>query len=134
MIRQTTLAWILGAAFLSSAIYAIKHEVRSLETKLKTVNAEIVRSREAMHVLAAEWTHLNQPMRIDRLGRELLQLRPLSGAQVMRMSDLLTESPSSAPAEFEKLPPQVVDSSPSVAVPTVVDESTAAMIDRFKRK
>jgi hypothetical protein len=133
MIRQTTLAWILGAAFLSSAIYAIKHEVRSLESRLKDVKGEIARSREAVHVLTAEWTHLNQPTRIDRLGRELLQLQPLKGAQVMRMSDLVPEPPPHASTRSDDAPAFQDENLPHPA-PPVVDETIAAMIDRFKGK
>jgi len=134
MIRQTTLGWILGAAFLSSAIYAIKHEVRSLESRLKDTNAEIVRNREAMHVLTAEWTHLNQPTRIARLGQDLLQLQPLHGAQVLRLSDLVLELPPHATARTEPLAPPAPDRRAPTAAPTPVDESVAAMIDRFKQQ
>ena len=134
MIRQTTLGWILGAAFLSSAIYVIKHEVRSLESKLKDTNAAIARNGDVMHVLTAEWTLLNQPTRIARLGHDLLQLQPLNGAQVLRMSDLLLELPPHATARSDFPAPPTPDRHASTAAPTPVDESVAAMIDGFKTR
>jgi hypothetical protein len=131
MIRQTTLGWILGAAFLCTAIYVIKHEVRSLESRLKETKAAIARDRDATHVLNAEWTHLNQPTRIARLGQDLLHLQPLNGAQVLRMSDFLLELPPHATARAEEYGPPVAQRRPPPAPP--VDDSVAAMIDRFKK-
>jgi hypothetical protein len=125
MIRQASFAWIVVAALLSSAIYVIKHEVQALEARLAEINVKIDRNREATHVLAAEWALLNHPNRLERLSRDLLQLQPLTGDQVMRASDLLPE-PSHSTAAV--VPP----SGGQYLGPTSTGESVGEMIDRFK--
>jgi hypothetical protein len=125
MIRHASVAWIIVATLLSSAIYVIKHEVQALEASLAELNAKIERNREATHVLAAEWAHLNQPSRLERLGRELLRLQPLSGDQVLRASDLLSESAHSTTA---------VEPPAGRRDPAAADPAIAEMIDRFKKR
>jgi hypothetical protein len=125
VIRQASFAWIVVAALLSSAIYVIKHEVQALEARLAEINAKIDRNREATHVLVAEWALLNQPNRLERLSRDLLQLQPLTGDQVMRASDLLPE-PSHSRAAVA--PP----SGGQDLGPASPGESVGEMIDRFK--
>ncbi len=81
MIRSTTVVWVLLAVVAGVWMFVVKHQVRTLEGELRRVERAIVAEQEAIHVLAAEWSYLNRPARLDRLARRLIGLAPMLAAQ-----------------------------------------------------
>lgn len=81
MIRGTTVIWMLLSVVAGVWMFVVKHQVQSLEGELRRVERAIVAEQEAIHVLAAEWSYLNQPARLDGLGRRLIGLAPMLAAQ-----------------------------------------------------
>ncbi len=81
MIRGTTVISALLAIFAGVSMFVVKHQVRSLEGDLRHLERAIVAEQEAIHVLAAEWSYLNRPARLDELGRRLIGLAPATAAQ-----------------------------------------------------
>ncbi len=81
MIRATTVIWVLLSVVAGVWLLVVKHQVQSLEGELQRVERAIVAEQEAIHVLAAEWSYLNQPARLDGLGRRLIGLAPMTAAQ-----------------------------------------------------
>ncbi len=81
MIRATTVIWVLLSVVAGVWLLVVKHQVQSLEGELRRVERAIVAEQEAIHVLAAEWSYLNQPARLDGLGRRLIGLAPVTAAQ-----------------------------------------------------
>ena len=81
MIRGTTVFWALLAIFAGVSMFVVKHQVRSLESDLQRLERTIVAEQEEIHVLAADWSNLNQPARLDGLGRRLIGLAPATAAQ-----------------------------------------------------
>ena len=81
MIRGTTVCWALLAIFAGVSMFVVKHQVRSLESDLQRLARAIVAEQEEIHVLAADWSNLNQPARLDALGRRLIGLAPATAAQ-----------------------------------------------------
>ena len=81
MIRGTTVVWVVLAVVAGVWMFVVKHQVQSLEGELQRVERAIVAEQEAIHVLAAEWSYLNQPARLDGLGRRLIGLAPVTAAQ-----------------------------------------------------
>jgi hypothetical protein len=81
MIRGTTVIWALLSIFAGVSMFVLKHQVRSLEGDLQQLERAIVAEQEAIHVLAAEWSYLNQPARLEGLGRRLIGLVPVTAAQ-----------------------------------------------------
>jgi len=81
MIRGTTVFWALLAIFAGVSMFVVKHQVRSLESDLQRLERAIVAEQEEIHVLAADWSNLNQPARLDGLGQRLLGLAPATAAQ-----------------------------------------------------
>ena len=61
--RQTTIFTIFLAAVMSIALFYLNFEVAGLEDELDSLNKTIMSDRETIHVLKAEWSHLND---IDR--------------------------------------------------------------------
>ena len=69
-------------------VFAVKYEVQDLEADYTEINRSIERERQSIHVLLAEWSHLNEPARIRELAREHLGLEGLTVGQVGDMSQL----------------------------------------------
>ncbi len=88
MIRGTTVIWVLLSIFAGVSMFAVKHQVRSLEGDLRRLERAIVAEQEAIHVLTAEWSYLNQPARLDGLGRRLIGLAPATAAQLTDFTEL----------------------------------------------
>ncbi len=88
MIRRSTLLTSLLAVSTVIALFVVKYQVQDLEGALTQINREIYDNRQAVHVLKAEWSHLNEPNRLRYLIARHLNLGPLENAQFTRPSDL----------------------------------------------
>tara|TARA_R110002110_G_scaffold85816_1_gene223384 strand:+ start:136559 stop:137059 length:501 start_codon:yes stop_codon:yes gene_type:complete len=82
MIRPTSLILMALAAAAGGALFQIAFEVSELDDELAQLNTDIRTDRDAIHVLRAEWSFLNQPARLEELTRRHLDLLPVSGAQI----------------------------------------------------
>jgi hypothetical protein len=82
MIRPTSLILMVLAAAAGGALFPVSFEVGALDDRLAQLNRQIRDDREAIHVLRAEWSFLNQPARLEELARRHLDLKPVAGAQI----------------------------------------------------
>lgn len=104
MIRPTMVVIILLAASLTLTLFMVKYQVQDLEEELAGLNRSITEDRQAIHVLKAEWSHLNEPKRLKILAERYLGLRAIESEQVGTAKELLPEiietpqSPISHPA------------------------------------
>ena len=118
MIRLSTIAWALLVAVSGYAMFQVKYEVMQLEDQLTHVNHQIAQNREAIHVLNAEWSVLNQPARLDQLAKRYLTLGPIAAAQVGRI-DSLPQRPEMAAgtaAAPVAVPPQPAPAAPAAGM------------------
>ena len=88
MTRLTFLCWLLAALVAALTAFHVSEDTKSLESKLTNVETRIVAELEAIHVLEAEWSYLNQPERIARLAEDHLGLTPLRAEQMQRVETL----------------------------------------------
>lgn len=88
MIRPATLLALLLAAALSLVLFAVKYEVQDLEAELTGLERGIVSEERAIHVLRAEWSHLNDPERLRDLAQRYLGMGPVSARQLETFDDL----------------------------------------------
>jgi len=88
MIGRGTWVWLAFALGIGFGLFQLKYQVQGLEQKLGRLNHQILESQEAIHVLKAEWSYLNQPDRIQALAQKYLSLQPLSGGQFRAVDDL----------------------------------------------
>jgi len=95
MFRPTTLFTILLAAALGFSLFLLKYEVQSLEDELIALDKTLINDRQAIHVLKAEWSLLNDPERLRVLSEKYLGLKPLSASQVITENSLDTVLPQS---------------------------------------
>jgi hypothetical protein len=83
-----TILWSLAAGAVGVALFFIKHEVKDMEHRLAGLNEEIQRNEDAIHVLRAEWSYLNDPARLRDLSERHLGMHPVMPSQVATMESL----------------------------------------------
>lgn len=65
----------------SVSVYALKYDSGRNAAEIKRLNDEIADEKQALSVLKAEWSLLNQPDRLQRLADKYLDLKPLTPVQ-----------------------------------------------------
>lgn len=99
------LVWVSLCVASGFALFSIAFAVEDLESKLATINRDIERERESLHVLQAEWTYLNRPDRIEDLARQLLpQLAPPVIEQIVSIDEIPYPSEIPPSAALPKTP------------------------------
>jgi len=83
MIRRSTFFSVIVATALGLALFLVKYQVQDLEDQLTKIDREIVAERQTIHVLRAEWSHLNEPNRLRNLAVRHLGLVPLDSQQFL---------------------------------------------------
>lgn len=91
--KHSTMFLILMAAAISVALFVVKYRVQDLEAEFRDVNRQISTSEEDLHVLRAEWSHLNQPHRLRQLAGQYLEIGPLDAKRVGDAEHILGELP-----------------------------------------
>ena len=89
MIRPATLLIVLLAVSLSLTLFTVKYQVQDMEDQLIGLNRSITDDRQAIHVLKAEWSHLNEPTRLKTLAERYLGMTAIDSRQVGTANDLL---------------------------------------------
>jgi hypothetical protein len=97
MMRRTTIVTLLLAAVMSVALFFLKYEVTGLEDQLDGLNHSIDQDRETMHVLQAEWGHLNEIERVRALSHRYLDLGPTPPSRLVTLDQLPAEGVVPAP-------------------------------------
>ena len=98
MIRTTTLMSLFLGAVLTVVLFSLEYQVRRLEDELAVLDRSIVIESQAIHVLKAEWSYLNDPWRLRRLAEHFLNLSPVRPEQVGSLADLPQRLPVRADA------------------------------------
>lgn len=99
-----TVLWTCLAGGVGVGLFFIKHEVKELEGRLAGLNQEIHREQEAIHVLRAEWSYLNDPARLRQLSERHLSMKPLGPNQVASLETLRMAPGGAALANAQPLP------------------------------
>lgn len=94
MIRVSVLVWTVILALLGIGLFQVKYNVQSKERELRDVRRQIEANLTSIHVLEAEWSYLNDPLRLADLAR--------------RHTDLLPTTPNQI-GDIATLPPRQVD-------------------------
>jgi len=133
MIRLTTLIWLALASLAGVGLFQVKYRVQSLEQDLGQINRQILGDQEAIHVLGAEWSLLNEPARLADMSRRHLELTPFTSAQLAHFSDLpdrVAQDPATpTPDDPAAVPPAATPAPqvPMAAVPET-DPDVAAVL------
>ena len=93
MMKTSTLSILLSAIAIGIGLFMVKYRVQGLESQLVDLNRQIARDREALQVLRAEWSHLNEPRRLKILADRYLGMAPVSFDKVMSRNELNSKIP-----------------------------------------
>lgn len=83
-----TILWTLLAVSVGVVLFVVKYEVKDLEHRLAGLNSEIHRNQETIHILRAEWSYLNDPVRLRTLSEKHLGMKPVTPTQVATLDTL----------------------------------------------
>jgi hypothetical protein len=117
LIRYLTVIGIALLALISFELYNGVHRVKVQQKELDTLKASIAREGEAIRVLKAEWTYLNQPDRLQQLARRHLALSPTGPKQIVVLASLPLKPQAATPVaprvvQAADLPPRIVPNAP----------------------
>jgi hypothetical protein len=98
MIRLSAFIWLAVLTLIGVGLYQVELGVLAKEAELRQINRQIDADRDAIHVLDAEWSYLNDPTRLADLARRYTDLVPTTTAQI---------------STFDQLPPRQRDVPPA---------------------
>lgn len=76
------------AVIVGIVLFRVKYEVVGLESQHKQVKRAISATNESIHLLRAEWAHLNDPKRVQLLAAKYLNhIKPLKKNQMVTFHD-----------------------------------------------
>jgi cell division protein FtsL len=117
MIRPSTAFWMITVVAVGYGMFQVKYVVMQLEEQLVKVHRQIAESREAIHVLNAEWSFLTQPTRLAELAKRHLNLAPIGTAQLGRLDTLPFRPANPPPAEAPQAAAPAPAAPPTAAAP-----------------
>lgn len=113
----TTIFSIILAGLIGIGLFFVKHEVKEQEARLSELNREIEHGQEAIHVLKAEWSYLNDPARLRALSEKYLSMKVMGPPQVASIANLPMADPANGPvyahAEPAKKPTAIASAAPA---------------------
>ncbi len=80
--------WIAISAVICFGSLALKNNVQKLEKELNSINNSIQSNIKNIHILKAEWSHLNTPSRLRELAAKHILLNPVQAEQIINYSAL----------------------------------------------
>ena len=122
MNRQPTLVALGLAAVLGFSLFMVKYDVQAKEEQLVKIDRQASADQEAIHVLKAEWSFLNQPGRLADLAERHLSLHPLTAHQIGDFDQLALRAD-------RPTPPQVASAEKDVPVASVLQAMQLAAYD-----
>lgn len=80
--------WLTLTLVVAVGSSVLKNKVQILERRLGTINENIQKDIENIHVLNAQWSHFNTPERLRKLAMEQLSLDNAKPEQIINYSAL----------------------------------------------
>jgi hypothetical protein len=112
MISKSTVIWLGLAGLASGALFHTSYQVQALGEDLAGLNRAIIQEQEAIQILKAEWSYMNDPNRIEEMTRRHLVLGPTT-------PDQMITSVASIPQRLQPVDPANPHGSALVAGTTV---------------
>ena len=82
--RSATIClWLTLTFFAAFMVFVIKNCVADLEKELGQINSKINEDVKSIHILKAEWSHLNNPERLRNLAAKHIALEPVKAEQIV---------------------------------------------------
>lgn len=87
--RTATLSlWVTLTCLVGFGMFVMKNQVQNLENELDSINRNIEEDVKTIHILKAEWSHLNNPSRLRALATKHISLNQVKAEQIINYSAL----------------------------------------------
>mgnify|MGYP003249943660 FL=1 len=87
--RTATLSlWVTLTCLVGFGMFVMKNQVQNLENELASINRNIEEDVKTIHILKAEWSHLNNPSRLRALATKHISLNQVRAEQIINYSAL----------------------------------------------
>lgn len=87
--RTATLSlWVTLTCLVGFGMFVMKNQVQNLEYELASINRNIEEDVKTIHILKAEWSHLNNPSRLRALATKHISLNQVKAEQIINYSAL----------------------------------------------
>lgn len=96
--------FLLMAVFSGVALFSLKYQVKEKETELKRIHVNILKTKRDLHMLEAEWAHLNDPKRLKAIVTNQTDWKVIKSEQLIKVDDLpikLEEAETKSESEGE---------------------------------
>jgi hypothetical protein len=126
MIRVSVLVWTVILALLGIGLFQVKYNVQSKERELRDVRRQIEANLTSIHVLEAEWSYLNDPLRLADLARRHTDLLPTTPNQIGDIATLPPRQVDQPPLDQPLTPPELAPDRtvPDAATPPLLSSAT----------
>ena len=94
---RSILVWSVLCVAVAIGLLVVKQRVQEHEDRLEALGNELAANDNAIAVLKAEWSYLNQPARLEDLAIRHLGLEPPRSDQIRSVRDFLERSESKEP-------------------------------------
>jgi cell division protein FtsL len=95
--QRPTLFFMIITAGVGLGLFHLKYQVMNLEKDHARIQKNIRETKDTIHVLKAEWTHLNDPKRLQRLCEQYLKIAPIRGSQLVSLTQVTGGEPGGDP-------------------------------------
>jgi len=89
-----TFTLTLISLLLAVMLFTVKYRVQALSDELEHLDLQIVADREALHILKAEWSHLNHPKRLQDMADRHLNLEQIGAEQISSIDEINEKLPN----------------------------------------
>mgnify|MGYP007128366509 FL=1 len=87
--RTATLSlWVTLTCLVGFGMFVMKNQVQNLENELASISRNIEEDVKTIHILKAEWSHLNNPSRLRALATKHISLNQVKAEQIINYSAL----------------------------------------------
>jgi hypothetical protein len=100
MMRWVQVVSVVAAAGAAVFVFQVKYRAEAVAERAARLQRELDQEKETQSLLAAEWSLLIQPARVQELAerhREILKLQPLDPEQITHFEKLPMRSTGPAP-------------------------------------
>ena len=80
--------WVTLTCLVGFGMFVMKNQVQTLENELASINRNIEEDVKTIHILKAEWSHLNNPSRLRALATKHISLNQVKAQQIINYSAL----------------------------------------------
>ena len=95
--------FLLIAVLSGVGLFVLKYQVKEKETELGLIHLGILKTKRELHMLEAEWAHLNDPKRLKALVTSQTNWEVITSNQLVELEDLPLKAEIEAAKEGEDL-------------------------------